>query len=48
MTSLVVPAISETIATALFDRLFSKLDLPALVGPKIAILKPSRIVSPTF
>ena len=30
-TSLVVPAISETIATSLFDKLFNKLDLPALV-----------------
>ena len=48
ITSLVVPAISETIATSLFDKLFSKLDLPALVGPKMAILKPSRIISPTF
>ena len=47
-TSLVVPAISETIATSLFDKLFNKLDLPALVGPTIAILKPSRIISPTF
>ena len=47
-TSLVVPAISETIATSLFDKLFNKLDLPALVGPIIAILKPSRIISPTF
>ena len=47
-TSLVVPAISDTIATSLLDKLFSKLDLPALVGPMIAILKPSRIISPTF
>ena len=47
-TSLVVPAISETIATSLFDKLFNRLDLPALVGPTIAILKPSRIISPTF
>ena len=48
ITSLVVPAISETIATSLLDRWFSKLDLPALVGPRIAILKPSLILSPTF
>ena len=48
MTSLVVPAISETIATCLLDKLFSKLDLPAFVGPTIAILKPSRIISPIF
>ena len=47
-TSLVVPAISETIVTSLFDKLFNRLDLPALVGPTIAILKPSRIISPTF
>ena len=40
--------ISDTIATSLFDKLFIKLDLPALVGPTIAILKPSRIISPTF
>ena len=40
-TSLVVPAISETIATSLLDKLFNKLDLPAFVGPIIAILKPS-------
>ena len=36
------------ISDADFDRLFNKLDLPALVGPTIAILKPSRIISPTF
>jgi len=48
ITSLVVPAISETIATSLFDRWFKRLDLPALVGPRIAILKPSLILSPTF
>jgi len=47
-TSRVVPAISETIATSLFDKLFSRLDLPAFVGPTIAILNPSRIISPTF
>ena len=48
ITSLVVPAISETIATSLFDKLFNNEDLPAFVGPTIAILKPSRIISPTF
>ena len=47
-TSRVVPAISETIATSLFDKLLRRLDLPALVGPTIAILKPSRIIYPTF
>ena len=26
----------------------NKVDLPALVGPMIAILKPSRIISPAF
>ena len=41
-----VSAISETIATSLKDNL--KDDLPALVGPTIAILKPSLILSPTF
>ena len=48
ITSLVVPAISETIATSLLDKWFIKLDFPALVGPRIAILKPSLILSPTF
>ena len=48
ITSLVVPAVSETMATSLSDKLFIKLDLPAFVGPIIAILKPSRIISPTF
>ena len=42
-TSLVVPATSETITTSLLDRLFNKLDLPALVGPTIAILKPHEL-----
>ena len=48
ITSLVVPAISDTIATSLFDKLFNRLDLPAFVGPTIAILKPSLIISPTL
>ena len=42
ITSRVVPAISETMATSLFDKLFNKLDFPALVGPTIAILNPSK------
>ena len=29
-------------------RLLSRLDLPTLAGPTIAILKPSLILSPTF
>ena len=48
ITSRVVPAISETRATSLFDKLLNKLDLPAVVGPTIAILKPSRIIYTTF
>ena len=48
ITSRVVPSISETMATSLFDKLFNKLDLPALVGPIIATLKPSPIISPAF
>ena len=36
-------------AKDLFSKFGAKvLDLPALVGPKIAILNPSRILSPTF
>ncbi len=46
ITSRVVPAISETIATSLFAKAFNKLDLPTFGAPVKAIRKPSRIRSP--
>ena len=48
MTSLVVPAFSETMAASLLERKFNKLDFPTLGGPIIAILKPSLIISPVL
>ena len=48
MTSLVVPASSETIATSLFESKFNNDDFPALTSPVIETLKPSLIFSPTL
>ena len=48
MTSLVVPASSETIATSLFDNRFNKDDFPTLVSPMIDTRNPSLIFSPTL
>ena len=46
ITSLVVPASSETIATSLFAIKFKREDLPALTSPVIETLNPSLIFSP--
>ena len=46
ITSLVVPASSETIATSLLDKRFSKDDFPTFVSPTIDTLNPSLIFSP--
>ena len=48
MTSLVVPASSETIAASLFDNRFNKDDFPTLVSPTIDTRNPSLIFSPTL
>ena len=48
MTSLVVPASSETIATSLFDSKFNKDDFPTFASPTIDTLNPSLIFSPTL
>ena len=46
ITSLVVPAISETIAVGSTTNKFNKDDLPAFTSPIIDTLKPSLIFSP--
>ena len=48
MTSLVVPASSETIAASLFDSKFNNEDFPTFVSPTIDTLNPSLIFSPTL
>ena len=45
MISLVVPGISETIATFLFANRLRRVDLPTLGGPIIDILSPSLMTS---
>ena len=46
MMSRVVPASSETMAASRRASALSRLDLPALGGPAMATLKPSRRISP--
>ena len=46
IASRVVPATSDTIATSRFAKRLIKLDLPTFGSPIIAILKPSRKISP--
>ena len=48
MTSLVVPASSDTIAASLFDNRFNNEDFPTFVSPTIDTLNPSLIFSPTL
>ena len=46
ITSLVVPAVSDTMAASRRANQFNKLDFPTFGGPNIAIFKPSLSLSP--